>query len=346
MKFSTAIAFFAVASTATASPVETTLNLPVGATFSHLQGFMNWVQEHSKSYQTDAEQMEKFAVWFNNFLMIEEHNADSKNTYTLRMNEFGDATNEEFVKYRNNYRSNQKIKATGVHKASATANPASVNWVTEGAVTPIKDQGQCGSCWTFSTTGGLEGQWFLKKNKLISLSEQQILDCSTNNGNDGCNGGLMDGANTYIQNEGGLTLESDYKYTAKQGTCRDSSVTKYATNSGHHDITQGSESDLTDAVATIGPISVAIDASSNSFQFYHSGIYNPSGCSTTRLDHAVLVVGYGSDSDGDYYLVKNSWGTTWGDEGYIKMARNANNECGIASEASYPIVTAETTVTN
>jgi len=212
-----------------------------------------------------------------------------------------------------------------------------VNWVNKGAVTPIKNQGQCGSCWSFSATGSMEGQQFIKKNKLVSLSEQNLVDCSTAQGNDGCNGGLMDQAFQYVISNHGIDTEESYAYTATgPNACKFSSEHIGDTISGFQDVTSGSESALQTA-ADAQPVSVAIDAGHNSFQLYKGGVYYEPACSTSQLDHGVLVVGYGTDnSNTAYWLVKNSWGTDWGMNGYIQMSRNRNNNCGIATMASYP----------
>jgi len=223
----------------------------------------------------------------------------------------------------------------------ATA-PTAWDWRTKGAVTPIKDQGQCGSCWAFSATGSSEGAWALKKgNTLVSLSEQQLVDCSGSFQNQGCNGGLMDYAFQYIIANGGITSEAEYPYTAQTGNCMSPLPAEVATLSKYADVKQNSESSLLTA-ATIGPVSVAIEADQESFQFYQSGIYADPNCGT-QLDHGVLVVGWGqaASTKQNYWIVKNSWGTSWGDNGYIYMARGINAPygiCGIAMEPSYPIV--------
>jgi len=211
-----------------------------------------------------------------------------------------------------------------------------VNWVNKGAVTAVKNQGQCGSCWSFSTTGSVEGAHFLATGKLVSLSEQNLVDCSTTEGNEGCNGGLMDYAFEYIEKNKGIDTEASYPYRATgPNRCAFKPADVGATITSYHDIPSGSESALQTGVDK-QPVSVAIDAGHNSFQLYKSGVYYEPACSSTQLDHGVLAVGYGTGSS-DYWLVKNSWGADWGMSGYIQMSRNKNNNCGIATSASYPI---------
>ncbi|XP_076438778.1 cathepsin L-like [Babylonia areolata] len=202
----------------------------------------------------------------------------------------------------------------------------------------VMRQGQCGSCWAFSTTGSLEGQTFKKTGKLTSLSEQNLVDCSKKQGNHGCEGGLMDQGFTYIKQNHGIDTESSYPYEGKDGRCRFNAANVGANDTGFVDIKSKSEPDLQSAVATVGPISVAIDASHMSFQLYSHGVYHSFLCSQNRLDHGVLAVGYGKYESKDYWLVKNSWGATWGLNGYIMMSRNRDNNCGIATQASYPTV--------
>jgi cathepsin L len=253
------------------------------------------------------------------------------------MNKFGDLTLDEFKTIYLATRVNISMIPDAPHVYVPPPPRADeVDWRAKGAVTGVKDQGQCGSCWAFSSTGSIEGAWFLAKQQLISCSEQQLVDCSGSYGNYGCDGGLMDSAFEYlIKSAGGIEAEEDYKYTARDGSCKfDKSKIKVSIKA-YKDIPKGNENALQTAIKSQGPVSVAIDAGHSSFQFYHSGVYVEPSCSPSNLDHGVLAVGYGT-STADYYIVKNSWGTSWGAQGYILMARNRNNHCGIATMSSIP----------
>lgn len=217
--------------------------------------------------------------------------------------------------------------------------PLQVDWRDQGAVTPIKNQGQCGSCYAFAAIGALEGQQFRNSGQLISFSEQNLVDCSGHEGNSGCDGGLVDRAFQYMHENMGIDTEDSYPYTGVSGSCQYSPSSSPIRVKGFVDLPKGDEIKLAEAVATIGPVAVAIDASQRSFQFLGKGVYSDDNCSSETLDHAVLVVGYGTEEDGTaYWLAKNSWGTIWGDEGYFKVARNRDNHCGLASMASYPLL--------
>jgi len=298
---------------------------------------------HAKKYASSEDGLRRL-IWEENLKRVALHNLEAaigKHSYTLAMNEFADLSGEEFLKLVLGSCIISKRNSTGAAtflKSSFIAPPPSVDWRDKNMVTPVKNQKQCGSCWAFSTTGSLEGQHSKKSGKLVSLSEQQLVDCSGDFGNFGCNGGLMDNAFRYIKSNGGIDTEVSYPYEARDGPCRFKKADVAATDVGYTDVPEGDEAALTQAIASVGPISVAIDASHFSFQLYHEGVYFEKRCSPTRLDHGVLAVGYGTEDGKDYYLVKNSWGLSWGQKGYIKMARNKNNNCGIATSASFPLV--------
>jgi len=297
------------------------------------QSFASWTKVHGRQYASDNEYNYRLSVYRSNLQFVEEHNRKSVG-FTVAMNKFGDLSNKEFAALYNGLR----INATGLVQSNIVNErtgivSAAVDWRSKGAVTGVKNQGQCGSCWAFSTTGSTEGANFLKNNKLVSLSEQQLVDCSGSYGNYGCDGGLMDSAFQYIIANKGIDTEASYPYTAQDGTCAFNPANVAATLTSYSDVQSQSESALQSAI-TARPVSVAIDASQSSFQFYSSGIYYEPYCSSTQLDHGVLAVGY--DTSAGFYIVKNSWGTDWGMQGYILMSRNKNNNCGIATMSSYP----------
>jgi len=218
--------------------------------------------------------------------------------------------------------------------------PFDLDWRTKGYVTPVKNQQACGSCWSFSATGALEGALMKSTGKLVSLSEQNLVDCSRPEGNMGCNGGLMDDAFTYVMDNGGLDTEASYPYEGQDLECRYNATNSAVKVKSFVDVIAGSEAALKKDCTNNGPISIAIDAGHRSFQFYSTGIYDEPECSSSQLDHGVLLVGYGRDGylGGKYWLVKNSWSEKWGLDGYIKMTKDKDNQCGVASSASYPIV--------
>merc|ERR1719153_470175 len=268
--------------------------------------------------------------------MIEEHNKKheaGEETFKMGINRFTDMLQSEVDAMMKGYRPSKKTGQKFAAKKTMVARvPDSIDWREKGIVTPVKDQGQCGSCWAFSTTGALEGQHARQTGNLVSLSEQNLVDCSSSFGNQGCNGGLMDNAFAYIKANGGIDTENGYPYHGMEEDCVFNATDIGAEDTGFVDIAPGNERALKAALALVGPVSVAIDASQPSFQFYHHGVYFDEGCSPANLDHGVLAVGYGTctKTGKDYFLVKNSWSEKWGQDGYIKMARNRDNACGIA----------------
>ena len=269
------------------------------------------------------------------------HNENLANRlgFTVGLNEYSDLDSAEFAKQLTGYLTHAKRKPAANTFVGVSAEiPTSVDWRTKGYVTGVKNQGQCGSCWAFSATGSLEGQHALATGKLVSLSEQNLVDCSGPEGNEGCNGGWPEWADEYIIKNHGIDTEASYPYRAEDQKCRFKAADVGSTCSKYTDITSDDEQALTEAIANVGPISVCIDASHASFQMYHSGVYYEPACSQTELDHCVLAVGYGTNDSKDMYIVKNSWGTTWGMKGYIYMSRNRDDNCGIATHASYPTV--------
>jgi C1A family cysteine protease len=294
--------------------------------------FTQFRTQYNKNYQAGLEETTRFLCFRKTLDTIDMLNA-KQTTSKHGINEFADLCAEEF-KIMHNLRvdlANNRTKKydrlfTPAEIVRATAG--SVDWRTKGAVTPIKNQGMCGSCWSFSATGNMEGQHFLKSGKLVSLSEEELVQCSSANGNMGCNGGLMDNAFDWVTSNGGIDTEGDYPYTSGSGitgNCNNGKLSKDAALfNGHLDVTQD-ENQMAAWVSTKGPLSIAVDASSG-WQTYSGGIVTD--CDGQQLDHGVLIVGYGTDSGTDYWIVKNSWGTGWGENGYIRLQKGTN-QCGL-----------------
>ncbi|XP_036449121.1 cathepsin L1-like [Colossoma macropomum] len=309
--------------------------------------FHVWKQKFGKHYGSVDEESRRKMTWLDSRKQVLVHNllADQGiKSYRLGMTRFADMDNQEYQAtfthcLRSSNRTQSRSTPTLLRHAEGVTLPNTVDWTDMGFVTEVRDQEVCGSCWTFSAVGALEGQMFRKTGKLVPLSEQQLLDCSWPFGNDGCEGGFVDRAFRYIMESGGLMSESSYPYENKEGMCRFKPMEASATCSGFEQLPVGDENALQMAVAAIGPISVGIEASRSTLRLYESGVYDDPYCTDENLNHAVLVVGYGTDEHGhDYWLVKNSWGAKWGEKGYIRMSRNKRNQCGIASDAVYPVV--------
>ena len=346
--------------------------------------FSEWLTQFNIHVNDESHRDHLFLNWLANDKHIETTN-DRNMTYTLGHNHFSGLNTEEFSQYLgysgdhtvgkfnpdkikskvheikclnecvHEYDSKHKLDTVDcVSNCLSSKNlrgssvPDAVNWVELGGVTPVKDQGQCGSCWSFSTTGALEGAYFAKNHDLKSFSEQQLVSCDNrkNTGTDmGCNGGLMDSAFTWIENNKGLCSESDYPYTSgttkQNGNCESScGVVTGSDITDFFDVSPSSDAAMMEALSQ-QPVSIAIEADQKDFQLYKSGVFT--GSCGTNLDHGVLAVGYGSENGQDYYLVKNSWNTVWGDAGYIKLGRGdefngGDGQCGMLMQASYPVV--------
>ena len=305
--------------------------------------FSNFQERFSKKYETLEELENRFQVFRSNLRNIIIHNLDSRQNFTMGVNQFTDLTPEEFkAQYVSGLQGKVESSGCGSFSSSASGAPSAIDWRNKGAVTSVKDQGQCGSCWTFSATGAIEGAWAISKGQLIDLSEEQLVECAgLKYGSMGCNGGQMDGAFKYVIEHGQCALSS-YPYTSgtgQSGSCK-TSCSSVAHLSKCSDVKPNDQISLKGAVAQ-QPVSIAIEADTKYFQSYSSGILTSTSCGT-NLDHGVLIVGYGEENGIKYWLVKNSWSTTWGDNGYVKIARSDSTNdpgiCGIAMQPSFPSV--------
>lgn len=327
-------------------------NLPSSYLNRNSRDWILFKQEHNKTYESEKIESLRLAIFANNKQQVEEFNDKISNEagFELGLNHLADMSNLEVQTF-NGF----KAQAASVSRNSAEADkflsdilndtrtevPDELDWrEVEGRVTRVKNQGQCGSCWAFASVGALEGQERSRgatRNQTIELSEQNLVDCD--NSDYGCSGGLMANAFNFIQRQGGLEDEQSYPYEAKFNKCRFNKSNVVFNDTGAAVLPSGDEQKLKQVVAKFGPVAVAIDASSTLFRFYKTGVYSNQHCNKAfdMLNHAVLVVGYGTDQRfGDFWIVKNSWGTKYGEDGYIRMARNKNNMCGIATVATIP----------
>jgi len=331
--------------------------------------FEVWMAEHKKSYHHHhyEEELRRHIIWNAHDEYIECHNSQSS-SYKLGHNQFSDLTNKEYRELNNlGKKTSSEIKSIlhkeetqknvlrlGVSKESLSEQrklqekskkkiPTNKDWVTEGAVTPVKDQASCGSCWSFSATGAIEGAIYVKHGKLVSLSEQMLVDCDKKD--DGCNGGLMDNAFEFDEAQHGLCSEKNYPYIAETSDCKQDKChrVKKSKVKSYVDLTEGDQHGLMAAIA-MQPISVAMQADQLSFQLYKEGIFDDTNCGMDGdIDHGVLAVGYGHDKESgtDYWLIKNSWGSSWGENGYIRMVRDTPHPygmCAILRVMSFPVL--------
>ncbi|XP_052199066.1 thiol protease aleurain-like isoform X2 [Diospyros lotus] len=324
-----------------ASPVSTFYDVSsIVGTSPHALSFARFVHKHGKGYKTAEETKLRFSIFSENLKLISSHNKKGL-PYILDVNRFADWTWEEFQK--NKLGAAQTFSATvkGNHKLQTDDQdlPETKDWREEGIVSPVKDQGSCGSCWTFSSTGALEAAYKQAHGKDVSLSEQQLVDCAGAFDNAGCDGGLPSHAFEYIKYNGGLETSEAYPYTgASGGSCKFSSENVAVKVIDSVNIAQGDENELKHAVAFVRPVTVLFQVVED-FRFLGDGVYTSNKCGKTSQDvnHAVLAVGYGVKDNMPYWLIKNSWGVDWGDKGYFKMEMG-KNMCGVATCASYPMV--------
>eukprot|EP00040_Diaphanoeca_grandis_P013980 m.70690 g.70690 ORF g.70690 m.70690 type:complete len:438 (-) comp24260_c0_seq4:207-1520(-) len=304
-----------------------------------LISFGEFIIYFNKMY-TPLEKKIRRIIYERNFNLIKKHNLDPA-SFPLRfgINTFSDLTPIEFhLLISRRMPPRPKVRSMGTSTRLVETNVTAIDWRTKGAVTGVKAQGTCGACWAFATTGAVEGAYKIATGTLRSVSEQQILDCNRNSVDKGCDGGTMVEAYTYIKNNKGIDSESDYKYTGDAAEPCSATKQKRAVAqiSGFANVVADNEQQLAAAVA-LQPVSVAIEADQATFQHYRSGVISDN-CGT-QLNHAVLVVGFTPD----YWILKNSWGTDWGEQGYFRIARDSpvngnKGVCGIAMTPSYPLV--------
>jgi cathepsin F len=304
--------------------------------------FNEFVVKHDKVYSTVEEFTARFEVFKQNYIKMEKFSVGDETSYKVGITKFSDMTTQEFRRKHLNLDMGVKVHMKkDLHELKDEEAADTLDWRSKGAVGAVKDQGSCGSCWAFSAVANIEALHFIKSGKLETLSEQQLVDCDRDE-DQGCNGGLMDNAFSYVTKAGGLELSKDYPYKARDGTCRFDSKKTVVQLSGFKDITQD-EAEIEKALTQIGPLSVAINA--EPLQFYDSGIYDGDSdeCDPDGLNHGVALVGYGVENGQKYWIVRNSWGSAWGEKGYFRFARTPKDTkgkgtCGINTNVSTAVL--------
>jgi len=316
------------------------------ASLSKSEEWNAWRAEYNKKYDSPLEEESRYLIWSKNYDEIEAHNSDKTQTYQKGLNQFSDLSLFEFRQmtgldydvgrqptYVCDYINNPFLESNNVDL------PVSVDWRTKGVVSPIKNQGNCGSCWSFATAATLESLWRINGGQLYNLSEQQLVDCSFGQGNLGCNGGFPDFAFNYTKQFGLCTYES-YPYTAVQGPCRQFSCLSVVKSRGCANLWTGDKAtteNVMNFMITKQPLVVLVSAGNSIWGQYKSGVVNDLSCNAGQIDHAVVAVGYNKPANGTaYWIVRNSWGTTWGVSGYIYLAMG-NDMCRIAENPSVPL---------
>lgn len=309
---------------------------------SHIKdAFEQFKEDHNVSYQHDKEHTHRLHRFRHNYRFIKSHNRKGK-SYVLKVNHLADRSDDEISYLRGRLPSKGKTNNGLFFDKKAYKKkdlPAQVDWRLNGGVTPVKDQAICGSCWSFGTTGSIEGALFVKTGKLVKLSEQNLIDCSWGFGDNGCDGGEEWRAYEWVMKHGGIATDESYgSYLGTDGYCHhnDSSIEIGAKIASYVNVTSGDEEALKMAIAVHGPVAVGIDAAHKSFSFYSHGVFYEPDCKSgpDDMDHAVVAVGYGELDGEPYWLVKNSWSTYWGNDGYILMNRKDNN-CGVTTDATF-----------
>ncbi|XP_024987899.1 zingipain-2 [Cynara cardunculus var. scolymus] len=310
---------------------------PPGYDSTHMRHrYQEWLQKHGRTYQSRKEWEVRYSIYKSNLEYIDYINSQNA-SYKLVDNKYADMTNKEFHAIYLGYKS---YEYSGLAKPINITQdlPENVDWREKGVVTQVKDQGRCGACWAFSAVAAIEGINKIKGGNLTTLSEQMLVDCDVNNGNEGCRGGLMETAYKFIIKNGGITTEDDYPYVGRDDECNKSKAKEHVVAlKGYERVPADDEKSLQAAVAK-QPTSVAIDAGFL-FQVYSSGVF--SGYCGTNLNHGVTVVGYGEQHGRKYWIVKNSWGSDWGEDGYVRIERGTRDlrgKCGIAMQGSYPVL--------